>query len=63
LPPDTGSGGGGGDGSDGTLIDGGAVETGCTCRFAPAQSGSSALALLAGAGLLAATVRRRRRSR
>jgi MYXO-CTERM domain-containing protein len=45
------------------LIDGGAVETGCTCRFAPAQSGSSALALLAGAGLLAATVRRRRRSR
>ncbi len=63
LPPDTGSGGGGGDGTDGTLIDGGAVETGCTCRFAPAQSGSSALALLAGAGLLAATVRRRRRSR
>lgn len=60
LPPDNGGGGGGTD-ADGGLIDGGTVETGCACRFAPAQNGSLAWGLFAGLGLFAVALRRRRR--
>ena len=60
LPPDNGGGGGGTD-ADGGLIDGGTVETGCACRFAPAQNGSLAWGLFAGLGLFAVAMRRRRR--
>ena len=61
LPPDNGGGGGGGTDADGGLIDGGTVETGCACRFAPAQNGSLAWGLFAGLGLFAVAMRRRRR--
>jgi MYXO-CTERM domain-containing protein len=65
LPPDDGSGGGGGGGpgTDGNPIDGGTVETGCACRFAPAQSGPGAWAMLAGVSILGLAAYRRRRSR
>ena len=59
--PGSGGDGGGVDGGDGTLIDGGAVATGCSCRFAPAQNASSAWAFLAGVSLLALSRRLRRR--
>jgi len=59
IPPD---GGGNVDaGTDPTPIDGGSISTGCTCRFAPAQNGSSAWGILAGLGLLAVSARRLRR--
>lgn len=41
--------------------DGGNIATGCACRFAPGQAGSSAWGLLTGAGLFVGLVRRMRR--